>query len=347
MHKILKKNETKVKNNLHNFFSKNLYFGYYSTEYKKNYHLHIEKLGIIMSFFDYLKNIFFLLVFMQVLPFLFTGIRKQYSRFWEPKTSVGVISLKGVLYNSAPYTRQLHAFFKDPEIKAILIQMDCSGSAAGTGQAIFREIMEYKKEYSKPIITLVENVCASGGYWIATATDSIIAPETALVGSIGAYFPYLFQLKDFIEQYHIKYQSVKAGAYKSTTDPFTTMTPEERQMLQQALDDTYAQFSESVASARKLSLGTINEWADGKIFTGRQALNLGLIDHVGSLQTAIGVLKEKALIEGEIEWVRAQQPRNFWSYLFGNEEDDDGSFVASAVKNVCTQLEQQYSAPRL
>lgn len=300
-----------------------------------------------MSFYDFLKNTFFLLLFIQFLPFLFMGIKKQYSRLWEPKTQVGVISLKGVLYNSAPYTKQFHEFFKDPDIKAILVTMDCSGSAAGTGQAIFREIMEYKKEYSKPVITLVENVCASGGYWIACATDNIIAPETALVGSIGAYFPYLFQLKDFIEQYKIKYNSVKAGAYKSTTDPFTDMTAAERSMLQQALDDTYAQFSESVASARKLSLSSIGEWADGKIFTGRQALALGLIDQVGSLQTAIRTLKEKALIEGEIEWVQSARRRTLWNYFFSGEDDDDGSLVSSAIQNVCTQLEQRCSTPRL
>ncbi len=300
-----------------------------------------------MSFFDYLKNIFFVLIFIQFLPFLLDGIRTQYGRYFEPKTSVGVISVKGVLYNSAPYTKQLYAFFKDPEIKAILLQMDCSGSAAGTGQAIFREIMEFKKEYSKPIITLVENVCASGGFWIATATDSIIAPETALIGSVGAYFPYLFQLKEFIEQYKIKYSSVKAGAYKSTTDPFTDMTPAERSHLQGVLDDTYDQFAQSVASARKLSLSTMNEWADGKIFTARQAIKLGLIDHVGSLQTAISVLKEKALIEGDIEWVQSSRPRSIWSYLLGQDDDEDGSFIASAVHNVCTQLEQRCSAPRV
>jgi protease-4 len=299
-----------------------------------------------MSFSDILKNIFFLLVLLQFLPLLINGIRKQYSKYLEPTTQVGVVQLKGVLYNSAPYTKQLQSFFKDPAIKAILLDIDCSGSAAGTGQILFREIMEYKKEYAKPVVARVENVCASGGYWIACAADTIIAPETALIGSIGAYFPYLFQLKDFVEQYKIKYTSIKAGTYKAATDPFTNITDAERAMLQEALDDTYDQFAQSVASARKLSMSSIQDWADGKIFTGRQALKLGLIDHVGSPQTAVAVLKEKALIEGEIEWIQSARSKSFLSYLFGSDEDD-GSMVASAMNSAVTTLEQRISAPRV
>src|SRR5438046_70895 len=131
-----------------------------------------------MSFFDYLKNIFIFLLIIQFLPPLFEGLRKQYSHYLEQKSRVAVISLNKVLYDSMPYIRQLHTFFKDKEIKAIVLRIDCPGTASGTGQAIHDEIISLKKEYIKPIIVQVENVCASGAYWIATAADYIIAPGT-------------------------------------------------------------------------------------------------------------------------------------------------------------------------
>jgi len=301
-----------------------------------------------MTFFDYLKNIFLILILLQIAPSIIESIRKQYGRYLEPRTQVGVLPIKGVLYDSSFYTKQLQAFFKNGDIKAILLKMECPGSASGTGETLFNEIQTLKQEYQKPVIVLVENICASGGYWIACASDYIIAPSTALIGSIGAYFPYLFQLKNFIEDYKIRYESIKAGAYKAASDPFVDLTPEERALLQGVLDDTYQQFAQSVAKARKLPINTITEWADGKIFNGNQAHKLGLIDEIGSAQNAIKVIREKALIEGEIEWVHPPKQGGFLSKLFGGGQvDDDGSMFTSLMNNICTYLETRYTTARV
>lgn len=294
-----------------------------------------------MKFFDLLKNIFLILIIIQFAPSLIEGIRKQYSHYIEPKTQVGIIEIKGLLTDSSSYIKQLHTFFKNTEIKAILLKMDCHGSASGTGQAIANELQQLKNEYHKPVVILVENVCASGGYWIASSADYIVAPTTALIGSIGSKFSYTFQLRDFIENYKVKYISLKAGAYKTAADPFVDMTPAEQAMLQSVLDDTYHQFTHSIAQARKLSLNKVNEWADGKIFTGHQALKLGLIDEVGSVHNAIKVIKDKALIEGDIEWIYPPKERSLLASLIG--KDDDGSFTESAMNGICGFLEQRYT----
>jgi protease-4 len=301
-----------------------------------------------MKFFDILKNIFFLLIFLQFVPLLIDGIRKQYNQIVEPRTKVGVIMIDGVLSDSEPYTKQLTRYFKDPSIKAILIKMDSPGGAAGTGEAIYNEIISLKNapEYhKKPIVTLVENTCASGGYYIACASDYIIAPATSLIGSIGATFPNIFflHLHEFLAQHKIGYKPIYAGAYKNCIDPLTSATPEQEALLQGLLNDCYETFAQAVAKSRKLSLNAKDTWANGRIFTGKQAKDLGLIDENGSSYNAIKVIREKALIEGEIEWVKQPMPSAFSQLFSGNNApDDDTSLLSSCVHDVCATLENRY-----
>jgi len=298
-----------------------------------------------MSFFDYLKNIFLILIFLQFAPVLVRNIKKQYSKFIIPKEKVAVINIKGILYKSNRYNKYLNKYFKDNTIKAILLKMDCAGGAAGTAQSIFTEIQMLKKKYNKPIITLVENISASGGYYIATATDYIIAPASSLIGSIGSSFQYLFQLHEFIEQYKIKYKSIAAGTYKNATDPFVDMTPDQEKMLKEVLESSYNQFTTDVAKNRKLSLKDKDTWANGKIFTGNQALKLGLIDAFGSPYLATAMIREKAMIEEdkEIQWVKPPKKDSLFG-LFGGQDRDDSedSMFSNFMTELCIFLENRY-----
>jgi protease IV len=301
-----------------------------------------------MTFFDYLKNIFFLLIFLQFLPGIFEGLRKQYGQLMEPRAKVGVISMKGVIGDSGFYTKQLTQYFKDPSIKAILIKMDSPGGAAGSGEAIYNELLALKSApefHKKPVITLVENTCASGAYYVACASDYIIAPASSLVGSIGATFPNIFfvHLREFLAQHKIGYKPLSAGAYKNSIDPFSDATPEQEAMLQGLLNDCYQTFAQAVAHSRKLSLNAKDVWANGRIFTGKQAKELGLIDEIGSAYNAIRVIKEKALIEGEIEWVKQPAPSSFSQFFgSGSSSDDDTSLFSTCINNVCEVVENRY-----
>jgi protease-4 len=298
-----------------------------------------------MRFYDILKNIFLVLILLQIAPPLIIGIKNQYRDLLEPKTKVGVIHLKGVLSEAAPYVGHAQKLFKDTEIKAILLKVECPGGASGTGETIFNEIQALKAEYPKPVVVLVENVCASAAYWISCSADHIVAPSTSLVGSIGAYFPYLFQLRNFIEGYNIQYKAIKAGTYKTAGDPFVNMSPEEQAYLQKVIDDTYVQFSKSVAQCRKLSLAKVSEWADGKIFTGAQAKELNLIDEIGSAHQATAAIKARASIEGEIEWVHARKDQGFLAKLFtGNDDNSESSMSSQMMNGICSYLETRYAA---
>lgn len=300
-----------------------------------------------MSFFDGLKNIFVLLIILQLLPSFFENIKKQYGKYIEQKTSVGVIKINKILFDSAPVIKHMQTFFKNNDIKAVVLRIDCAGTAAGTAQLIFHELLALKQQYPKPVVALVENTCASGGYWITCGADYIIAPGSAIIGSIGALFPHIFQLRQFLARYDIDYVSLKAGTYKGSADPFSTLTSEEQALLQSVLNDSYDQFVQAVAQARKLSIASASEWADGKIFTGQQAQKLGLIDELGSVDTLVKAIKDRALIEGEIDWIHSTEPGGIWQKLFGTSNDDESSMVSSVVSHVCTHLEQRYASVKL
>jgi protease-4 len=296
-----------------------------------------------MAFFDYIKNIFMLLIFLLFAPGIFEGIRTQYGIFVSPKTHVGVIKIQGDLCHSAWLTKQLHAFFSNNDIKAVLLTIESCGGAAGTGQAVAREILTLKKKYPKPVIALTENMCASGAYYIASATDYIISSGQALIGSIGSCIPHLFQLNDFLQKHAIGYTLIKSGTYKASTDPFVTLNDESKAHLQSVVDNSYEQFIEDIAHNRKLALQNASLWADGKIFTGKQAKELNLVDELGSASQAIAYIKDKQLIDGDIEWIQAEPEGSFLQRLFNGSAAGDscglfgyaGCDITGIIKKIC------------
>lgn len=246
-----------------------------------------------MTLLNALKTIFLLTIILYIAPFFIEGIKKQYIPLLEPQTSIGIVTITESLYDAYCLTKELHAFFKDSTIKGIVLKINCANSASGTSQAIFHDIRQLKKEYPKPIIALVENICLSGTYLIATACDAIIAPESALIGNIGQTF----------NTHNIKQISVEDSTITNALE-----------------QESYQQLAKQIALSRKLSLTTMHNWADGKIFTGTQALAVGLINEIGSLCTVAKIMKEKALIEGEIEWVEHRKEKQYQlNILFSNE----------------------------
>ncbi len=288
----------------------------------------------IMTLFDIFKNIFIILIFLQIGPIFFKSIKKQYTRYFESPTRVGVIAIKGVPYDSIPYTKKLYKLFKNPDIKALLIDMNCLGSAAGTGQIIFNEITALKKKYPKPVVVLVENICTAGGYLIACSADYIISPAAAIIGSVGSYFSSL-QLKEFLKNHKVDYTG-KTKADKKTPDPFADLTEKEKILIQGLQRNLYEEFTQMVAKSRKLSLTRLDEWADGKIFTGRQALKLGLIDEIGSMENAVEVIREKALIEGKIKWIKISVKNSLLDFFAGT---GDNNGMSNVLSNIFTFLE--------
>lgn len=250
-----------------------------------------------------IKNIFIVLILLNIAPSLIVGIKDQYFSFLSPQTKVAMISINNIIDSSEPYTKDLRTYFQDHEVKALLLKIESPGGTPGSCQAIFHEIQYLKKKYPKPIIVLTENMCASGAYYIACACDSIIASPACIIGSIGARFTTFFDTKKLLQQYNIEPCSITSGKYKGAMNPFETPTTDQKEMLQVVSNNTYEQFAHDVAIARKLSFAQKEIWADGKIFTGQQAQKIGLIDQLGSHSIALEKIYTVAPIEGEIQWV--------------------------------------------
>lgn len=272
------------------------------------------------------------LFFIQMLPSLIDGISKNWSNLLYPKTKVAVVSIEGEICNSNRTFRQLKTYFTDPNIRAILLYVDSPGGAAGASQALYADIKALKAEFPKPIITLTPNICASGGYYIACATDHIIAAPSTLIGSIGARIG-TFGVKDLLDKVSVKYNVQKSGDYKLVGDPFINATPEGNQLLQSVSDDCYRQFIRDVADSRKLDLKQSTNWANGKIFTGEQAQKLGLVDTIGGNYSAIKKIKELIEVgaDKEIEWVNAPKPSKLAQILGDDQSEQNLPVVLSEL----------------
>lgn len=297
-----------------------------------------------MSFSGFFKALIVIFIAVQLGQFVFVGARYVYDEYRNPKTKVGVVKIDGAITDERKVTKKIEKFFKNDSIKAIVLSIDSPGSTAGVAELIGREINALKAQYEKPIITYVRNVCASGAYWVASTTEYIVCPGTAMVGSIGVYFPYLFQLDELAASYKIKYNSLHAGRYKTAGDPFKPMTDAERKLLQQLLDSTYDQFVDVVAHGRNLSPRDHEKWANGKIFTGAQALKIGLVDELGSWQTIDRVVKDRAEITTDIEWIVAKESDNFMAKLFESFSDKT---TKSLVRAVYEQLIEHKMRPSI
>jgi len=243
--------------------------------------------------------------------------------------------LKNPIFDSSQYTDQLYSYFANDHIKAILLKIDSPGGAAGSGFALYNEIKALKKEYPKPIITLVENICTSSAYLIATATDHIITSSMATIANIGSYTSFV-SFDKLLAQYNIEYNNISAGAYKTIGDPLSPMTDEQKELLQGVQNDAYKQFVEIVAKERKLSLIDINIWADGKIFTGKQAMQIGLADSIGSLQHTKQIIKKKAFIDGEILWVSSSKKNNIISQMVSSVKKQFFTHAKTMLHSILT-----------
>lgn len=197
---------------------------------------------------------------------------------------VGVLELSGVIEESQPFIRQLRSYKEDDGVLAVVVRVESPGGAVAPSQEIYQALAALRKE--KPVVVSMGAVAASGGYYAACGADSVLASPGTLTGSIGVILEFP-ALEEVLKKVGIRFEVVKSGAHKDIGSPFRPMTEEERRIMQTMVDDVYEQFVEVVSSERGLDPDTVRALADGRVFSGRQALQLGLVDGNGSLQDAV------------------------------------------------------------
>jgi len=213
---------------------------------------------------------------------------------------VAVLRVEDVIVDSQTYLESIESIKKDEDIKAVVVRIDSPGGAVGPSQEIYSELKQLGEE--KPVVASIGGVGASGGYYIACASEKIYANPGAITGSIGVIAQFASYEK-LLNWAKIDVEVIKSGKYKDVGSAFREMNDEDKLYIQQLINNVYSQFKSAVASSRHLDTEEIDKVADGKIYTGEQALNLKLIDELGTLNDAISMAGELGGIDGEPEIV--------------------------------------------
>jgi protease-4 len=211
---------------------------------------------------------------------------------------IGVIDITGIILDSDTVDTQLRKFGDDSSIKAIVLHINSPGGGAAASQEIYHEVVRVRQEKHKKVIASIESVGASGAYYIASGCDKIYANEASVVGSIGVIMEWT-NYGDLMKWAKLKNMVIHAGALKDAGDPTRDMTPQEQAYFQSLVDNMYGQFVHDVATGRHTTDDKVRPLATGQVWTGQQAIPLGLIDKVGGYRVALIDTARDAGINGE------------------------------------------------
>jgi len=222
------------------------------------------------------------------------------------RDKIGVVEVKGVIMESRPIVDQLIKFKKNRRVRGIVLRIDSPGGGVAPAQEIYEEVGKIKRE--KKVVASIESVGASGGYYIACAADRIVANPGTITGSIGVITEFV-NVEQLLQKIGIKSFVVKSGRHKDIMSPTREPTEEDKKILQEVIDDIHNQFIDAVADGRKLDREKVAQLADGRIFSGQQARDLGLVDSLGNFQDAVALAAKLAGIEGEPSIVYAEKKK--------------------------------------
>jgi protease-4 len=231
---------------------------------------------------------------------------------------IGVVELEGVILDPKTVVTQLKKFGDDDSIKAIVIHVNSPGGGVAASEEIYRQVKRLRDEKKKKIVASIETVGASGAYYVSSATNKIYADNGSIVGSIGVIAEWV-NYGDLMRWAKLKPELLKVGEFKDTGDPTREMTPAERQYMQSLIDNMYGQFVQAVAEGRHAKVDDIKSIANGRVWTGQEALSMHLIDQIGDFQEAVQDTAKSVGIKGEPTLVRPEKNRqSLLDLMFGD-----------------------------
>jgi len=240
--------------------------------------------------------------------------------------AVGIVRIEGVIVGgegsdwlgatlgAEGVAAQLRRAAEDPSIRAVVLRLNSPGGSAAAAQEIGREV-DRLRQAGKKVVASMGDTAASGAYWIAAKADRIVANPATITGSIGVIIQ-TQHLVGLYEKLGIDTETIKSGPHKDMGSAARPLTPEERRIFQGMVDDIYDQFVAVVARGREMEESRVRQLADGRVFTGNQAKELGLVDELGDLRDAVRLAGRLAGIRGEPRVVELG-PRTIWHSLFG------------------------------
>lgn len=280
-----------------------------------------------------MRGLFFAIVILFLFIFIFlagigSGLLLSGDGAFSSGDKVAVIRVQDVILDSQVYLNSIDSIAKDENVKAVVVRIDSPGGAVGPSQEIYSELKNLGEEL--PIVASIGGVGASGGYYIACAAEKIYANPGAITGSIGVIAQFASYEK-LLNWAKVDVEVIKSGEYKDVGSAFREMNEQDKQYIQQLIDNVYDQFKDTVAESRDLDQKQIDSVAQGKIYTGEQALNLKLIDELGTINDAVTEAGKLGGIEGDPEVV------NFPKKKFSFQDFLNSKFDTSILTGVPTK----------
>jgi protease-4 len=232
---------------------------------------------------------------------------------------LAVVELRGVITSSEDVVRQLKKYRDSRGVRGIVLHIESPGGGVVASQEMYEEVRKVR-DGGKPVVVSMGALAASGGYYVACGATRLVANRGTLTGSIGVISEFL-QLKNALDKLGIDMKTIKAGKLKDAGSPTKKMTEEDQQYFQALMDEVHDQFKEVVTRERHLSPAKVRALADGRVFTGEQAVALGLVDTIGTFEDAVHIAGALAGIEGEPAIVRERKRQAWFESMFGDAGD--------------------------
>lgn len=277
-----------------------------------------------------------------VVGFFFFGfVGAALKGFWGGSTQVTSVKstnsilhvkLRGVIMDGEKFLKPLLRYAKDPKVKGVLIEVESPGGVVGPSQLIYEEIKGIRTKLKKPVVVVAPSLIASGAFYAAMAADKIVVMPGTLIGSIGVIMEFV-NLEGLYSWAKVSRYSITTGKYKDSGAEYRPLRDDEREVFQKMADQILGQFKKAIEEGRNLPAEKVTEIADGRVFTGEQAIELGLADQIGTIQAAADLTAELAGLGKDYELFKpeAEKP-NFLDFIMGQEEEED--YVTKADKIV-------------
>jgi len=241
---------------------------------------------------------------------------------------IGLIEITGEIFQSKKHVKNLEKLRKRDDIRAIVLRIDSPGGLVAPTQEIFTKVQKVNQE--KPVVVSVGTAAASGGYYIAVGSQRIVANPGSIVGSIGVRFDFPVAV-DLMEKIGLRIETFKSGDLKDAGSPTREVTDADREFFNEVISSIQDQFVNAVSISRNLDVSVVRKLADGRIFTGEQAVSLGLVDTLGTLEDAIIIAGKMGGISGKPRVFEFEKKRpSFFDAIWGNLENNVGTMFHSA-----------------